>query len=352
MNEFKTEKAVYTPEDFQLWDAGKLLNITPKFQRRKVWPTGTKSYFIDTLLRGMTVPPIYLRIAKGEAVREVVDGQQRISSVLDYMKGTYKLSKTLGPVSWAEKRFDKLEPEQQAAIRGFTFSCEIFRDISDSQVLEVFCRLNMNGVPLNAQELRNGKYFGFFKQLSYKLALSYLDFWRTFKVFTELGIARMQEVELTSELLIAGDAGMQDKKKSISDFYSEWEELYPNQALDEARFNATMDAIKSTFQNDPLANTEFRRPPMFYSLYCTVYHHLFGLPNVARPTPKKQMTVDERDSLRDAVSKLSEIIVQSKDPASEPPKKYAAFILHSSRQTDNIKPRETRFNTLYGDAFG
>lgn len=357
MNEFKTEKAVYTPEDFQLWDKGGLLDITPKFQRRKVWPTATKSFFIDTLLRGMTVPPIYLRIKKGEALRQVVDGQQRISSVLDFMKGTYKLSKTLGNVPWTEKRFNKLTPEQQSLIIGFTFSCEIFRDITDQQVLEVFCRLNMNGVPLNAQELRNGKFFGFFKQTSYKLAHSYLDYWRASKVFTELGIARMQEVELTSELLIAGNVGMQDKKKSISKYYGDWEEEYSEQDRDESRFNETMDAIKEAFLNDPLGKTEFRRPPMFYSLYCVVYHHLFGLPDTdpekpLRPTPKKNLTIDQRDGLRDAVSKLSDVIVQAKDPGHETPRKYAAFTLHSARQTDNINPRITRFNTLYGEAFG
>ena len=171
MNEFKTEKAVYTPDDFKMWQDGGVLEITPKFQRRKVWPTGTKSFFIDTLLRGMTVPPLYLRVsqdaAKGKAIREVVDGQQRISSVLDYMKGVFKLSTSLGKAPWAGKKFEKLTLEQQEQIKGFTLSCEIFRGISDQQVLEVFCRLNMNGVPLNAQELRNGRFFGLFKQSSY-----------------------------------------------------------------------------------------------------------------------------------------------------------------------------------------
>lgn len=304
----------------------------------------------------MTVPPIYLRVSKdvkkNKDIREVVDGQQRISSVLDYMKGVFRLSPSLGKATWAGKKFEKLPADQQDIIKGFTFSCEIFRGISDQQVLEVFCRLNMNGVPLNAQELRNGRFFGLFKQSSYKLALSYLDFWRVSKVFTELNIARMQEVELTSQLLIAGNSGMQDKTKSITSFYGEWEDVYPEQTRDESRFKETMEMIKETFKNDPLSQTEFRRPPMFYTLYCVIYHRLFGLPEVLRQSPKKKLTIDERDSLRDAVSKLSDVILESKDPAIEPPKKYTAFLLYSSRQTDNLKPREGRFNTLYGEAFG
>ena len=50
-----------------------------------------KSYLIDTLLKQMPVPPIFLRIAqtdnKKRIVREVIDGQQRISCVLDFIPG-------------------------------------------------------------------------------------------------------------------------------------------------------------------------------------------------------------------------------------------------------------------------
>ena len=90
----------------------------------------------------------------------------------------------------------------------------------------------------------------------------------------------MLEVELVSELLIAGNDGMQDKKKSIDDFYEKWEKSYPDRARDEKRFKDTLDAISETFADDDLANSGFRRPPLFYTLYCVVFHHLFGLPGI------------------------------------------------------------------------
>lgn len=354
MNEFKTEKAVYTPDDFQLWQRDKALVISPKFQRRKVWPTASKSFFIDTLLRGMTVPSIYLRVTKGDdgakAVREVVDGQQRISSVLSFIEGALRLSKSL-EAPWAGKTFAQLSQSQQDQIKSFTFSCEVFRGISDSQVLEVFCRLNMNGVPLNAQELRNGRFFGPFKQVSYQLAREHLALWRVWGVFTELNIARMLEVELTSELLISMNAGMQDKKKIINNFYREWEDVYPTQETDIKWFNDTIGELKTTFLNDGLEQSEFRRPPMFYTLFCVVFHRLFGLPGVQRLSPRKKFTMADRDGLRDAVARLSDVICSSKDAAKSTPRKYSQFILSSSRQTDNLNPRKARFNTLYGEAF-
>ncbi len=129
MDAYKTDNASYTPEDFQIWQAAGILEITPKFQRRSVWSTPIRSFFIDTLLREMTVPPIYLRIAQNasttKTIREVVDGQQRIRSVLDFMNGKFRLSKTLG-TTWAKKKFSELNPDQRHQITHFGFSCEIF----------------------------------------------------------------------------------------------------------------------------------------------------------------------------------------------------------------------------------
>ena|ERR1700674_2267655 len=214
MDEYRTEQAFFSPNDFLLWQEKELFQITPKFQRRPVWKTPARSYFIDTMLRGMTVPPIYLRktqdAAKTKTIREVVDGQQRVRGVLEFIAGEYKLSNNL-KAPWAGKRFEELSEDQQRMIREFSFPTETFKGISDQQILEVFCRLNMNGVALNRQELRNGRYFGLFKTASSELALAYLEFWRKHKVFSEQSIARMLEVELVSELLIAGRDGMQDK---------------------------------------------------------------------------------------------------------------------------------------------
>lgn len=354
MSEYNTDKAVYTVQDLIIFNANDLLDITPKFQRREVWTTPARSYFIDTILRGMTVPPLYFRLTQNKSktavIREVVDGQQRVRSVLEFVAGRYRLAKNL-KAPWAKKTFEQLTEDQQQQIMNFGLPTEIFKGISDQQILEVFCRLNMNGVGLNKQELRNGRYFGRFKQLSYDLALSYLEFWRNHRIFTEQGIARMLEVEITSELLIAGSQGMQDKKASIEDFYSEWDEDYPNQAQDEKRFGEVMDAISDAFPKDELRATSFRRPPLFYTLYCVVFHHLYGLPASQRASPRKKLTASAKESLRRAGGLLSDKLADDKDPDIDIPKKFKAFVVACQRQTDNIAPRKVRFDSLYDEAF-
>jgi hypothetical protein len=251
----------------------------------------------------------------------------------------------------AGKRFEQLTEEQQNQIKFFPFPVETFHGITDEQVLEIFCRLNMNGIPLNKQELRNGKFYGSFKQVALKLSLRYLEFWRKHKIFTEIAIARMLEVELTSELLIAGNSGMQDKKSTIDDFYDKWELSYPDEQRDQTRFADTLSAISDTFTDKDLGTSAFRRPPLFYTLYCAVYHHIFGMPGVQRSTPKKHLTADTRESLREAVINLSDVITQSKEPEFEVPKRYVKFVAAYKRQTDNIHPRKIRFDTLFDEAF-
>jgi hypothetical protein len=354
MEELRTDKVSYNPNDLSAFQEKGTLEITPKFQRRPVWKTPARSYFIDTMLRGMTVPPMYFRLTQNPArttiIREVVDGQQRIRAVLDYMEDEFRLSKTLN-ASWAGKRFSQLSHDEQLLIRQFSFPVEVFKGITDKQVLEVFCRLNINGVPLSKQELRNGQWFGRFKQCSFELALAYLQLWRQHRIFTEQAIARMLEVELTSELLIAGNCGMQDKKNSIDKFYSEWDDAYPTRSRDEQRFKATMNEISETFVEQQLSDTIFRRPPMFYTLYCSVFHHIFGLPGIQRRSPKKKLSTDEKDSLREAVETLSTRVAEAKNPEVDTPSRFKPFVLACQRQTDNIIPRKTRFDALYDAAF-
>lgn len=348
----KPDRSVYTPTDFLQWRESNTLEITPKFQRRGVWKAAARSYFVDTLLRSMPVPPIYLRVVQSEdhkrVVREVVDGQQRVSAVMDFIDSKYRLSKALD-TTWAGKTFEDLTAEEQQRITTFSFSAEVFHGISDLEVLEIFARLNTYSVPLNAQELRNGKYFGHFKQCAYGLGHEHLEFWRQHRVFTERNIARMLEVEFVSEAMVAQIDGMQDKKKSIDNFYALNDEQFPNRQQIERRFRDAADTITESM-SDQLREAEFRRPPLLYTLFCVVHHRMFGLPKETRPTLKRALTKSERLALRDAVSSLSEHVVAARN--REPvPKVYAGFVAACLTQTDNIKPRRERFSVLYRKAF-
>lgn len=358
----------YSVTNFLEWRESDTLVISPKFQRRSVWRLPQRSYLIDTLLRQMPVPPIYLRnvydSGKQKVIREVIDGQQRMRSVLDYVDGKYALSKSLNS-PYKGTRFSGLPEDEQTAIRKYRFNCETFDDISDRDVLEVFSRLNMYSIPLNKQELRNGKFFGPFKQLCYDLAHSHLELWRQWRVFAESKIARMAEVQLTSAILIAAIDGLQNKNDSIDDFYAEYEDVFPDKDRLSSRFCSVMDELTETFET--LADSPFRSQPLFYSLFCTVYHRCWGLPKFRLRTPKKKrLTLSDRDGLKGAVDKLSSVVSMARkeqriarrqdSPAQSSrrtrvPTKYRDFAAACLSGTDSMSHREQRLKTLYTEAF-
>lgn len=348
----KPRRAEYTPLDFAQWKASSSLSLTPKFQRRRVWKPAARSFFVDSLLRGMPVPPIYLREKQSpqrdRVIREVVDGQQRIAAVLDFMEDKFRLAKTLKG-TWAGKTYTALPTEEQDRVNTYAFSVEVFHGIADLEVLQIFSRLNTYSVSLNKQELRNGRFFGLFKQAVYGIAYEHLEFWRRHRIFTEQNIARMLEVEFVSEVFIAFLAGQQDKKKSIGSFYDKYDETFPEQERTEKRFREVVDEIEESL-GESLADTIFRRPPILYSLFCVLYHRQHGLPGASLATPRKRLSHEDRVTLREAVETLS-ARVDSVRTGEGTPSRNTAFVQACLQQTDNIKPRETRFKVLYQAAF-
>jgi hypothetical protein len=348
----RPRRGEYTSQDFLFLRESDGLVLSPKFQRRQVWNLPQRSYFIDTLIRGLPVPPLFLREVQAEdfsrLVREVVDGQQRLRSVLDFADNKYAVSRSIG-APWSGMRFRDLPAEAQQRILNYHFSCETFEGISDSSVLDIFARMNTYSTPLNKQELRNGKYFGAFKQLSVRLAREYLEFWRENRIFTEQAIARMLEVELVSELLILSLNGPQDKKTSIDHYYADYDDELPSHSSLEESFRTVMDEISESM-GDVLYESEFRRVPLFYSLYGALYHRMFGIANLELPTPERRLRTAERDSLANAIAKLSTLVEAGRGEEEEVPKKYQAFVTACLRQTDNLQPRLRRLRTVYTES--
>lgn len=349
----KPDRSNYTALDFLAWDDAESLVLTPKFQRRGVWTDAARALLIDTLLQGMPVPPIYLRIRqsddKRKIVREVIDGQQRVASILRFARGELRLSKSLNK-DWAKKKFSELATRYRDQITQYSFNCEVFQGISDKDILDIFARLNSYSIPLNNQELRNGKFFGYFKQTAYTLAHDHLEFWRKHGIFSERSIARMLEVELTSELMVAQLAGLQDKKKSIDSFYEDYDKEFGEKKRIKVRFSSTLDQIEDA-AGDTLEDSEFARVPLFYSLFCAVYHRTYGLPDSPLSTPKRALPTAERRQLASAMAKLSELISAAKEDPDIIPAKYSKFVTACLRQTDNLEPRLIRLNTIYQEAF-
>jgi hypothetical protein len=353
------EKTSYTAEEFYEWFRAGRLRLSPDFQRGEVWKRNAKAFLIDTMLRGFPIPPLHIRLVSepdAGLVREVIDGQQRLTAVIQYLEGRFSLTTHQGapgaPPPWAGLKFRGLTPDLQRRILDYSFRCEVYKgQIDDLLIREIFSRINMYSVPLNDQEIRNGKYFGEFKQAVYSLAREHEEFWLAAGIFTQTAIARMLDARLVSEVLVAEIAGQQDKKTTLDTYYNRYEEKWPERDLYVERFRGTMDDIRSAV-GEILRDTDFRRAPLFYTLFVVVYHRRYGMeqrlpenePGMP-PSPLAPLSDAACRRLADAAAFLTDVL---SDEVSDPA--YSEFRRASSRQTDNIRPRLARFRVLWDEA--
>jgi len=154
----------------------------------------------------------------------------------------------------------------------------LLENVSDAEVLGLFARFNTNTVKLNAQELRNAKFFGAMKQLVYELALGHYQFWLRFKILNDNQIARMLDAELVSELLLTMLEGLRSTRSSDLDaFYARFEDELPKGPELEQQFQQVMDMVGALFENPPV-HRAFRRRAPFFSLFVALYDVRFGMP--------------------------------------------------------------------------
>lgn len=195
------QRTHFKVSQFLSWQRGRELTLSPSFQRRPVWKAGEKSYFIDTVVRGLPIPVVFLRerldLGTQKTLYEVVDGQQRLrtlfafidtQSLLDYdAKRDEFLVSNSHNENIGGRKFSSLKPKYQEAILGYPISTHVLPStVDDRQVLQIFARMNSTGVKANGQELRNARYFGLFKKLVYELELAYeqLERWRVWEIFS------------------------------------------------------------------------------------------------------------------------------------------------------------------------
>ena len=80
------DSRVYSVGDYREWSESGQLVLSPRFQRREVWTETARSYLMDTIIRGLPIPKVFIRQiidpSSGKSVREVVDGQQRLRTIL------------------------------------------------------------------------------------------------------------------------------------------------------------------------------------------------------------------------------------------------------------------------------
>lgn len=169
------------PQVLDVLDESRTVNLRPEYQRRSRWTNKQKSLLVESFLLNIPIPPIFL--FEGDFARyEVMDGQQRLLAIREFLTNQFKLSSltVLAPLNG--RNFAQLPPRTKRTLERASLSAIVLlkesraalRDSTTSRILElkkfVFERLNTGGKQLNAQEIRNAIYSGKFNDLIIELA--------------------------------------------------------------------------------------------------------------------------------------------------------------------------------------
>ncbi len=119
----------------------------PACQREKIWPYSLKRSLIDSILRGFPIPEL-LAHQKGQYL-EIIDGRQRLSTILEYMHDAFPTARAgvrlkedpcLEPVE-PNKRYSALSPQGRHRFDHSTLRISIVKNLEESQLGALFRRL-------------------------------------------------------------------------------------------------------------------------------------------------------------------------------------------------------------------
>lgn len=334
------DSRTYSINDFVEWDKAGQLELNPRFQRRPVWTDKAKSYLLDTILRGKPIPKIFIRqrinVSTKTSTRDVVDGQQRLRTILSFIKDGFVVSRRHNP-EYGGNRFSQLPENVQAHVLAYEVSVDLLINLPDSEVLDIFSRLNSYAVLLNEQEKLNADHFGPFKVLSDKIGHKYYDYWISQGILTSKQVVRMLEVNLVADILIAMLAGIKSKKQ-IRKYYGIFEKDFQADPDDlELKFDTVVAKIGEIYP-EGLTDTEFRRPHVYYSLFTAVAHCLFGLPNLG--APRKALDAGAVHTIRNGLDRV-EVLFEEEDIGSLK-KEEQQFLQDCRRATTDEVVRQRR----------
>lgn len=247
------------------WTSGEL-RLQPDFQRELVWPEEKQVKLVESVLARIPLPVIYL--AEGGDKLDVVDGQQRLTTLFAFMEGRFAEKQAPEPVrrrgvepgqgrpfelrrlalmrEHEGQRFETLDPKARRRFEDTQLTCFVLSGETSPQAkFQIFGRLNEGTTPLNPQELRNAIYRGPGLDLVRALAAPGSRFREV--AGTGRSYARMRADELVLRGIAFSWRGWADYRGDLKGFL--------NDSLE--RLNRTSDAERVIVQHGFLHAVDF-----------------------------------------------------------------------------------------------
>ncbi|MHB8828941.1 MAG: DUF262 domain-containing protein [Syntrophales bacterium] len=216
------------------WFKSKELVINESFQRHSVWSPQAKTLLIDSILNELPLPKIFIRTkidAKlQKSVKEIVDGQQRIRSIVEFANDEFALNSK--SENFKGMKYSDLSEETQEAFLGYVLTAEQLLNATDDDVIDIFARLNSYTVALNAAEKRHAAFQTELKFFVRRMSIKFRWFIEKYSVFTVKQRFRMADDEFFAEIVRLVVNGIQDGGAAqITKFYKDTSDEFFNEKI-------------------------------------------------------------------------------------------------------------------------
>lgn len=249
--------------------------LRPDYQRGRVWDEERKSRLVESFLINIPVPPIFLYETEYSKY-EVMDGQQRVSTILSFFNNEFKLKNLEFFEDLEGLYYEELPNKIKNNIKRRYLSATILlKETAQNEEEEllmkqlVFERLNTGGLELTKQEIRNALYSGKFNRLLFELSENkkFKDLWR----FRKEDKQRMEDCELILRFFAYKSAVEHRISKpiyEILDTFMKRAVRFTDEEIEILRnlFNQTIDNVVLIFGNDAFKSdaSKNKREKMMY----------------------------------------------------------------------------------------
>ena len=217
------------------------LTVRPFFQRRLVWTNDDKELLIDTILRGYPFPEIFvatgdLDLRTHRRVNWVVDGQQRLTTIKNYLTGTTELLyKTVS-------RFADLPETQQRQFLDYQISVRDLGGVDEATVREIFRRINSTDYALKSMEVLNAMFSGVYKK--YCEELSREEFFVRHHVFSAAVQKRMYDITFCVILVTTVLSGYYRRDELNEEYLQRYNDEFPMQDAIQTGLDVVFDFVE------------------------------------------------------------------------------------------------------------
>jgi hypothetical protein len=241
-----------TVAEFRSLDKSGELILQPEYQRKAVWPERAKVSLMETILLGYPIPEIYLSYEtspEGEQTASVVDGQQRLTSLLEFLNNKFPLDGLEDSKlreQFEGKLFKELPDDVRQEFFQYRFPIRRLSNLADEFVRAVFARVNRVNMVLTEQELRNALLPGPFNEFLKDCATHQMS--ALSGVFSGERRNRGGDLEFYAEVFGTCIFGLSNKKTELNERYDKISadfEDYQDRAAEFLRLLTVLtDAIK------------------------------------------------------------------------------------------------------------